>query len=323
MNQITGPVDLCLPDGRLNPQAVGWTSTPLHRTNLRGWGRTKRWEYWCVQTPDWALSVTVSHIDYLALHQVWFADFATGEQIDTSAIVPLAREPKLADHSGGYAGAQTKALRIELIPNTDGVRLLARTERVDADVQVTRPPGHESMGVVIPWSDRRFQYTVKDNTLPATGSVVVDGQPLDLPTGQTWAVLDHGRGRWPYSTTWNWGSGSGASDGHVIGLQFGGKWTAGTAMTENALCIDGKVTKIGQELDWSYSQWLDPWTVRGDDVDLTFTPRFERAAKTNALAIFTEVHQCFGAWDGTVRAQGRDYAVTGVNGFAEEARMRW
>jgi hypothetical protein len=276
-----------------------------------------------VQSPEWAFSVTISHIDYLALHQVYFVDFSTGEEIDTSAIVPLARGPRLADHSGAVARARTKQLAVDLIPNTQGLRLVARTERVDADIQVARPSGHESMGVVIPWSDKRFQYTVKDNTLPATGRLTVDGRSLDLPAGQTWAVLDHGRGKWPYSTTWNWGSGAGHTGEHVIGLQFGGKWTEGTGMTENALCIDGRVTKISQELQWSYDAWLEPWTVRGDDVDLAFTPQFERKARTNAAVIFTEVHQCFGVWDGTVRAEGEDYPVVGIRGFAEEAQMRW
>ncbi len=324
--EITTPVDLCLPDGRLNREAVGWTRHPLHRATLRGWGRAKRWEYWCVQTPDWALSVTVSHIDYLALHQVWFVDFTTGEEIDTSAIVPLARGPVLPDRSGGGpARARTKALSIDLVPNTQGVRLVVRTDRVDADVQILRPEGHESMAVVIPWSDKRFQYTEKDNTLPTTGRVVVDGKERELPDGQSWAVLDHGRGKWPYNNVWNWGSASGEVGGHTIGLQFGGKWTEGTGMTENALCIDGRVTKIGQELEWGYDtgDWTAPWTVRGDDVDVKLHPRYERASKTNALAIFTEVHQCFGHWSGTVRVDGTEYVVDGVRGFAEEAQMRW
>jgi hypothetical protein len=322
--EITAPVDLCLPNGHLNPEAVGWTRHPLHRANLRGWGRAKRWEYWCVQAPDWALSVTISHIDYLALHQVWFVDFTTGEQIDAGAIVPLARGPVLPDHSGGGpARARTKKLAIDLIPNTQGVRLVARTDRVNADVQIRRPEGHESMAVVIPWSDKQFQYTEKDNTLPASGKVTVDGRDYPLPKGQTWAVLDHGRGKWPYSTTWNWGSASGSVGGHVVGLQFGGRWTAGTGMTENAVCIDGRVTKISQELEWSYGPWLEPWTVRGDDVDVTFQPRFERATKTNVGVIFTEVHQCFGHWTGVVRAEGVEYTVDGVRGFAEEAQMRW
>ena len=45
--ELTEPVDLCTPDGRrLNPEATGFSRTPLHTGNLRGsWGRTKRWDY--------------------------------------------------------------------------------------------------------------------------------------------------------------------------------------------------------------------------------------------------------------------------------------
>jgi hypothetical protein len=109
----------------------------------------------------------------------------------------------------------------------------------------------------------------------------------------------------------------------VIGLQFGGKWTEGTGMTENALCIDGRVSKISQEMEWTYDQWLEPWTVRGDEVDVVFTPQFERASRTNAGVIFTQVHQCFGTWAGTVVADGTEYRIEDLRGFAEEARMRW
>ena len=317
--EITQPVDLCLANGRLNPAAVGWSRSPMHMTKLRGWGRAKRWEYWNVQAPDWTLGVTVSNIDYLALHQVYFADFVTGEEIDQTAIVPLARTPRLAPFSGTPARARTKGLQIDLIPTTSGLHMTARTKRIEADLQVERPAGHESMGVVIPWSDRRFQYTVKDNTLPVTGTLVVDGRSGEVPAGQTWGVLDHGRGKWPYNNVWNWGSGSGVSDGHTIGLQFGGKWTVGTGCTENAICVNGRVTKIHEELEWGYGAWMDPWTIRGTGVDLTFTPRFERASKTNVGVIFTETHQCFGVWEGTALG----LAVEGVRGFAEEARMRW
>ena len=48
--EISTPVDLCTVRGRLNRAAVGWTRRPLHRPNLRGWGRTKRWEYWGLVT---------------------------------------------------------------------------------------------------------------------------------------------------------------------------------------------------------------------------------------------------------------------------------
>ena len=36
--ELTEQVDLCLPNGRINPAAIGYSRRPLHRTNLRGWG---------------------------------------------------------------------------------------------------------------------------------------------------------------------------------------------------------------------------------------------------------------------------------------------
>jgi hypothetical protein len=48
-------------------------------------------------------------------------------------------------------------------------------------------------------------------------------------------VLDVGRGRWPSEITWNWGGGAGRCGDHVVGLQFGAKWTAGSGYTENGI----------------------------------------------------------------------------------------
>lgn len=326
--EILQPVDLCAARGKVNPAAIGWTRHPMHRANLSGWGRTKRWEYWCVQGPDHVLALTVSSIDYLALHTVWFMTY-DGVEIDRTAIVPLGRVALPDTSGGGEVGVRAPGLQIRIEPGEGSVRLRALTDRVSADVTLSRPPDHESLGVVIPWSQRRFQYTVKENTLPAQGTVRADGREYRFDAHDSFGVLDHGRGRWPYRTTWNWGSGSGVTDGRTLGLQLGGKWTDGTGMTENALCVDGRLHKIGADLDWQYdtSDWLRPWRVQdfGDArVDLTFTPRFERRARTQALAIATEVHQCFGEWSGVVVTDdGADVQVESVRGFAEEARMRW
>jgi hypothetical protein len=82
-------------------------------------------------------------------------------------------------------------------------------------------------------------------------------------------VLDIGRGRWPHEITWNWGGGAGRSGDHAIGLQFGAKWAEGTGFTgsngftENGILVDGRLSKLGNELEWDY-QWSDPfcqWTV--------------------------------------------------------------
>jgi hypothetical protein len=182
------------------------------------------------------------------------------------------------------------------------------------------------MGVVVPWSARRFQYTVKDVARPALGRLWVDGVEHPVAAGDSWAVLDHGRGRWPYAVHWNWGAGSGLVDGRVIGVQVGGRWTDGTGSTENALVVDGRVHKISEELSWSYDtrDWLAPWRVRGDLADLTFTPFWNHSSATNLGVLAQRANQCFGHWSGWMRDDaGEPVSVDGVLGWAEDVHNRW
>ncbi len=208
----------------------------------------------------------------------------------------------------------------------DGTRLRAATDDVRLDVVAERPRGHESLGVVVPWSRRLFQYTVKDVARPLSGSLTLRGSRYAVPAGESWAVLDHGRGRWPYAVTWNWAAGSGVVDGEVRGIQLGGKWTEGTGSTENALLAGGRIHKIHEELAWDYDRtdWLRPWQVRGPGCDITFTPTHERAARMNLLVVASEVHQCFGTFAGWATTdEGRRLRLDGLTGWAEEARNRW
>ncbi|MDM8084435.1 DUF2804 domain-containing protein [Cellulomonas cellasea] len=328
--EITEAVSLCLPSGRLNPAAIGWSRRPLHHTELRGWGRAKRWEYWGVMTPTHVIGLTVASLDYAAQHQVWVLDRATGEEVDHVAVVPFARGAVLPASLGlGPASATARGLEITLTEGDSRTLLRARTERVTVDLLSMPDVGHESLGVVVPWSGRRFQYTVKDVARPVTGTLVVDGVAHDVPDGASWAVLDHGRGRWPYSMRWNWGAGSGRVDGAVVGVQVGGRWTDGTGSTENALLLDGRLHKNSDELVWEYdrSDWLAPWRVHDagrERVDLEFTPFHERASRMNLGVVAGETHQCFGTWAGWMTADdGERVRVDGVEGWAEEARNRW
>lgn len=62
------PIQISLPDGRLNPESIGWSRQPVQVSNLHGYAlRKKRWNYWCVVTPDCLFSVTLSIVDYMGL----------------------------------------------------------------------------------------------------------------------------------------------------------------------------------------------------------------------------------------------------------------
>src|SRR5699024_2203361 len=150
------------------------------------------------------------------------------------------------------------------------------------DVLAGKPAGHEGLAVVVPWRHKRFQYTVKDVALPAHGWLQVGNERFEVPQG-SWAVLDHGRGRWPYHITWNWGAGSGGSGPHAFGCQVGGKWTDGTGSTENSMTIDGRLHKISAELTWEYDleNIEAPWRIFGGGLDAVFTPFYNKQSRMN------------------------------------------
>lgn len=332
--EINEPVSLTLPNGRLNRAAVGWTRHPLHDTSgigARGTARNKRWEYWGVMTPDHIVAVTVAMLDYATLNQVWVFDRAASTEIDASAITPLSRGVELPGSLGEGEGAPPVTARVPGIETTitesaEGTRIVSTTKRVAIDLLAERPAGHETLGVVVPWSDTRFQYTVKDVARPARGTVTVDGVAHDVPAGQSWAVLDHGRGRWPYSMRWHWGAASGIEHGRRLGLQLGGLWTDGTGSTENALSLDGRLHKLGAELYWTFDpgDWMRPWTITGDRVELAFTPFHDRFSKTALGVIHCETHQCFGSYRGTVTDDsGTSVRVEALTGWAEFVKNRW
>lgn len=321
--EITAPVDLCLPDGRLNPEAVGWTRRPLHRANLRGWGRVKRWEYWGIVTPRHIIGLVASSLDYAGVHGVWVLDRETGEETAKDAVVPLARGAVFPDRSGeGEASVRGGGAAVGVRQRPSGARVRALVPGlVDLDVEVPLPDGHESLGVVIPWGPKRFQYTVKDVGRPVRGRLVLPSGEYEIGEG-AFAVLDHGRGKWPYRMTWNWAAASGPG----LALQFGGKWTDGTGMTENAVFVDGRLHKIGEELTWTYdtSDWMRPWTITGRRVEVEFRPFHEKVSRTELGVVGTETHQCFGRFTGRVQADdGAWVGVDGLTGWAEEARQRW
>lgn len=341
--EITEPTTLCRPDGRtLNPDARGWSRVPLLDCNITGtWGRKKRWDYWGVLTPTHALSVTYADVDYIGITDVWWAELATGRTGGRNRIAPGAAGIHLPDRPG------TKPLRsvarnqvIDLTDDDRGTRLSAAWTEPDGtpaslDVLVELPEGHESLNVVIPWSDTLFQFTSKHQARPASGELVIGDERIEIghrPDGvgdEAWGVLDVGRGRWPYRTRWNWGGGAGtATTGEVVGIQIGAKWTEGTGFTENGIIVDGRLHKLGHELEWTYD-WdrpLLPWRVQDPTgrANLTLTPVHDKHTKVEAAVLGTEVHQVFGTWSGTVVTDdGHELTVDGVLGFAEESRSRW
>lgn len=331
--ELSQATDLCTADGRLNPAAVGWSRRPLVRANLSGhWPRKKRWNFWNWISPQFVFSVTLADIDYAAFCQVTFIDFAAGRTWAGTAPAWPGRLalPEHVERPVAFRGRGWEYANV-----TDGgdlkvdFRGAARGgEPIVADFVVRRPPGHESLNIVVPWSASRFQLNSKHNTMPCEGTVRVGARTWTMDPADCHAVQDFGRGVWPYVSFWNWAVATGVVDGVRLGVNLGGRWTTGTGSNENGLLIDGRLHKIMEDVRWEYDarQPLRPWRVHAPHsgaVDLTLEPLVAHRVRTGAGPLRSGGVCCFGRWHGTVRAAGRAWTLRDVVGWAEEFDHRW
>lgn len=315
-------VELVGADGAANPDAVGWTRRPLHRCRVDGpWGRRKRWHYWCVTSDREVVSLTFADLDYAGAAVVVVADRTTGASVRDATARPGGwgvALPDVADR--GRVDVAHGGVTMSLSEHGDHARLIARTPRLAVDVTVQRPPDHDTLGVAVAWSPTRFAYTGKHNTLPAAGTIEVDGVRRAIAPG-AFATLDWGRGVWPMRTRWNWASISGAQGGRTIGVNLGARWTDGGGCNENALCVDGVLRKIDSEVrfEWDRHDPRAPWRLVGPDVELTNTPELLESLPPALALAGARLHVAFGRFTGRVL----DQELTGLFGWSEELTARW
>ena len=332
--EIVTPVRLCGPDGLLNRDAVAWSRHPLHTCNLApSLARKKKWNYWAVTSDDLLFSATIADIERLQLGGCYVFDRRTRRHIEAVVVQPPGGLVMPEGVSGDII-VDRPGLRVALLDEGAGTRIQVHADdfggvSLDADIHVERPAGHETLNVVIPWTSVQFQFTSKQNTLPASGYVQLGDERFAF-RAPSYGCLDYGRGVWPEHTIWNWGSASGVQDGRVVGLNLGGQWTDGTGMTENGICVDGRLTKISEDLVFAYDRGdlMQTWHVRTaatDRIELRFTPEFERVSRSGKRdGYFSDAHQVFGTYAGRITPDGAaPIELRDMFGWIEEHEARW
>ena len=329
------PIRMSLDDGSLNPACVGWSRQPVQVDNTLGYAlRKKRWNYCAVVTPACLFSITLSNVDYMGLVFAYFLDFKTKKFIEKTVMSPFGKNCVLPPTVEGDIRFEHKDLSLRMTDSGSAVEIHVSLpdfggQKTDAVLHIQRPQGLESLNVMIPWSDTRYHFTSKQNCLPAGGSVKIGAQEYFFLPVRDFACLDYGRGIWKYKSFWNWSSFSVRSGADVLGVNLGAGWTDGANTTENSLLINGKLQRLAEDVAFEYdpADFMKPWRLRSTfspAVDLTFTPFYERVAKTDFAVLRSEVHQMIGKFNGTLTAlDGSAYPVTDAIGWAEEHNARW
>jgi len=341
--EINQPGPLLDANGRL--AQVGWSRQPLLDCNLEDsrfyslrflqFLRLKRWDYYAIFTPQRFFSATIAHLGYAGNIFVYTLDYASGELHEEGLVIPLGSGVSLPRNSQqGVVEYQGKAASLRFTAAGDSRQLSVSWpgfhagRGIQAEIALSCPPQHESMNIVIPIGDKRFYYNHKVNCLPASGHLRYGDVSEELHPGDTLGSLDWGRGVWAYRSYWNWASASGyLPDGRSVGLNLGSGFGDTSAATENCLVLADRIHKLDQvRFDYTPGEYANPWRFTDSEgrLALNFVPFTERLARTNLGIIFSEVHQMFGRYSGTVIADGgEEIRIDGLIGFAEEHHARW
>ena len=197
--EIAPPVSALYPRRAPEPRCRRAGRAGRSTTGLPGtWGRRKRWDFWGVTGPGFALNLVYADVDYVGIADVWFHDFGAGRRPPTGR--SRCRSPVGCALPTTVAGGDMRftARGLVLVDRRGGRRhppagrVRRRTTMAGSPPtsSCAGRPSHESLSVVIPWSDRRFQFTNKDVGRPAEGSISWGDRSYVLGRGH---VVGHAR----------------------------------------------------------------------------------------------------------------------------------
>ena len=176
------------------------------------------------------------------------------------------------------------------------------------------PPDHESLNVVIPWSDELFNFTSKHQARPARGRArrrrpALGDRRRGPETRGACSTSAAAAGR--REIRWNWGGGAGRGGdarrrpavrrevdrGH--GLHRERRHRRRPAHASSATSCVGTTTGTTPMQPWRV---VDP----GGQLDVVLTPRFDKHTKVDGGPdLGSETHQVFGTWSGRLRHRRR------------------
>ena len=302
--------------------------------------RIKEWDYYLIANNDYAVALTIADNSYMSLDGISLLDFRKPWQhtSNSMACMSLGKRHLPASSAKGDVSSTTKKYSISFRHNGDHRILSFHMDNfldgkpISGEIRLENPE-QESMVIVTPFAEKEtaFYYNQKINCLPASGSVVFDGETYTFDKENSFGVLDWGRGVWTYDNVWYWGSASGLADGVPFGFNIGYGFGDTSAASENMLFYDGKAHKLSQvtfniPMKDGKEDYMSPWTFTSDDgrFEMDFVPIIDRAACTDVKLICSDQHQVFGRFTGkAVLDDGKEIYIKDFLGFAEKVHNKW
>lgn len=340
--EITQAIPLLDKQGNLTQPGYAKRLLPVYdRTRVRGGlTRLKEWDYYYIGNDRYGVALTVADNSYMGLDSISFLSFEGRPWEITKSpmsVFPMGRTGLPSTSAEGITASSGKRHAL-LFQAADGQRnLTAHMDRfrgqepIDVHLTLTDEP-EESMVICTPFpKPGHFYFNQKINCMRAQGTVRIGDDLYLFNPGDSFAVLDWGRGVWTYHNTWYWGSASGLVDGADFGFNIGYGFGDTSAATENMLFYKGRAHKLsnvdfGIPLRNGKECWMRAWSMTSDDgrFEMEFVPVIDRASCTDVKLIKSDQHQVFGRFTGTaVLDDGTRIQVKDLMGFAEKVENKW
>lgn len=342
-HEINTPAPLLNDDGSL--YEAGYAKYPIlvyDRSAVRGGRmRIKEWDYYLIHNDRFAVALTCDDNSYMGMMSVSFIDFGKRSETTKSVIIPLTNGRIKLPSSSESGDVVYNSRRVKLsFTHEDGGRRLKvlfrrfrKKDDLECDILLTDEP-RDSMVISTPFPGKKtaFYYNQKIVGMRASGTVWFDRKKYKFTPGNSYGLLDWGRGVWTYDNTWYWGAAQGETGGHRFGFNIGYGFGDTSAASENMLFYDGVAHKLegveflipkdgqGREL------YEEPWRFTSTDgrFEMDFTPIIDRKARISLGIIMSDQHQVFGRFSGTaVLDDGRRIELKDFLGFAEKVRNKW
>jgi hypothetical protein len=342
-HEIQNPAPLLNDDGSLFE--AGYAKYPLlvyDRSLVKGGKmRIKEWDYYLIYNDRYAVALTCDDNSYMGMMSVSFIDLEHASEITRSVIIPFTNGRVGLPASSGYGDVEFKNRRVELsfTHEAEGRSMRVNFKRFknkepfECDFLLTDEP-RDSMVIATPFEKKKtaFYYNQKMIAMRAQGTVWHDRKKYKFTPGNTFGLLDWGRGVWTYDNTWYWSAAQGLVNGKRFGFNLGCGFGDTSAASENMLFVEGVAHKL-EEVTFCIpkdengrEQYEQKWRFTSSDgrLELDFEPIIDRKNKTSLGVIMSDQHQVFGKFSGfVILDDGSRLEIKELLGFAEKVRNKW
>lgn len=295
----------------------------------------KEWDFYQVIIGDWVLKLTIGNISYVAQLSAELFNVETKElySFERMKLLPfesiqLPRSPetpstlKVEGKDYSFCFEVTENERHFVIKGNDKT-----VGKVDIEFVLNNDVNNEKMIIATPFKrENKFYLNCKENYFGGRGKICFGDVCVKVDETAT-AVLDWGRGVWPFSQEWYWGNGTAFIDGNEFGFNIG--WGFGDLdnASENMLFWNGKAIKLGRlKTEVDINDYFKPWKFEDEEerFKFTLTPVYDKVADTRIGFIQMYCHQLFGRYDGyIVLDDGKKVEINNMLAFCEHAKNRW